>query len=456
MNNKEKTSVNNHSGMSLKKIGWFITIIALFISVLLIGSLYLLSNRYRKVREKTNEYIEWKSSALDLQSGSDYLTEQVRTFVVTEDLIHLKNYFIEVESRRREKSLKIIETYLSNTTVFDHLNNAMNESNKLMKDEYYAMRLVLEASNTEITDEFPIVIKETILTDTDKSLDSEAKKRKAIDICFGSNYNNSKTIIKGSVQEATNKLDSMMENNIVESAEDLKSIMIIQQTLILINTIFILFIIVIIHLYLIKPVNGAVNALLNDQELNIGGIKEFNYLAKTYNKVREQNINNKEKLLFEAEHDKLTHLYNRNGYDIIYKKLDLSNLAYLLIDIDKFKDVNDTCGHDKGDEVLSKVGEILTSHFDNENTNVFRIGGDEFAILIEKANESIYNEILKKFIDINNELNNLKISVSISGGLAIGTNQDTNDSLFKKADIALYWCKSNERGRLALYNERMK
>ena len=198
------------------------------------------------------------------------------------------------------------------------------------------------------------------------------------------------------------------------------------------------------------------NALLNDQELNIGGIKEFNYLAKTYNKVREQNINNKEKLLFEAEHDKLTHLYNRNGYDIIYKKLDLSNLAYLLIDIDKFKDVNDTCGHDKGDEVLSKVGEILTSHFDNENTNVFRIGGDEFAILIEKANESIYNEILKKFIDINNELNNLKISVSISGGLAIGTNQDTNDSLFKKADIALYWCKSNERGRLALYNERMK
>jgi diguanylate cyclase (GGDEF)-like protein len=145
----------------------------------------------------------------------------------------------------------------------------------------------------------------------------------------------------------------------------------------------------------------------------------------------------------QAPTDKLTGLYNRRGYDRIAKSIDISHTVMLLADGDKFKEVNDNFGHETGDAVLKRIANALKEHF-RSHDYVCRIGGDEFAVLIEADNCDIEDMIRHKIELINNRLMNVaegEATVSISVGVAFGTENDNIDDLFNKADRALYSVK---------------
>ena len=167
-----------------------------------------------------------------------------------------------------------------------------------------------------------------------------------------------------------------------------------------------------------------------------------------------------------AERDHLTKLANR--YKFEESTNDLINQAnrcegrpaILLFDIDRFKSINDTHGHDIGDQVLLKLTEKVKRLL-RKNELFARLGGDEFAIVIPQyTNISSIVKLaqrLLKNLDTSFSIGTLQIKVSISIGIAIY--QDacrTLEDILKSADIALYRSKEKGRNQLTFFDEPLQ
>lgn len=447
-------------GLSLKTFGWIITGISLLISTSLIVSLYAISNRYERVRASIEEHSKWEEITKDVQSASDYLTEQVRSYVITKKDTYLVNYFHEaLHEQRREKAIEQIQKYLENTSVYENVTVAINESMELMNEEYYAMRLIVEAKHSSLSD-YPEEIQNVVLSSEDIALSDEEKSALAIDIVYGNEYNDAKDIITSNINLAVHTLHEMQEASVNDSSESLRKILIFQECLIIVNVLFLAGVIVLMYLYLINPVYRAAGDISRREKMSIKGIKEYRLIAQIYNNILEQNNSIRETLEFEATHDKTTGLLNRTGYDTVYKSIQLSKAAFILCDIDEFKGFNDQYGHEMGDKVLIKVSEKIKNAFNDENAHAFRIGGDEFVIIYENVEESFIYELIKRFNKMNDELkhrgNSIIPPIALSAGIAKGDEMDTTDTLFRKADIALYFVKKHGRGKIEIYNVDMK
>lgn len=149
-----------------------------------------------------------------------------------------------------------------------------------------------------------------------------------------------------------------------------------------------------------------------------------------------------------ANHDRLTGLYNRAAYEIIQESLELNKVYMFMIDIDHFKDVNDTYGHEIGDRILIKAAGIIKKNFRSDDF-VCRLGGDEFLVFMVNAGEEQKLLAGAKIDRINAALSASADGlppVSVSVGIAFGKDAADFRDLFEKADKALYGTK--HRGRV--------
>lgn len=159
--------------------------------------------------------------------------------------------------------------------------------------------------------------------------------------------------------------------------------------------------------------------------------------------------------------DQLTGLANRNCFQrrfaesVLLAKRENLKLALLLLDLDKFKPVNDTYGHQTGDEVLKAVADIFRK--ERRQTDVVaRLGGDEFAILLvnpdsrasaEKCAQKIIDEISRTIV-----VHEQEIHIGVSIGIAFVFDDAVNEEeLIHKADVALYHAKKSGRGTYAFH-----
>jgi len=176
-----------------------------------------------------------------------------------------------------------------------------------------------------------------------------------------------------------------------------------------------------------------------------------------------------EKSNFQASHDQLTGLYNRR-YFLKYLEQKVNHIAYtddfafvLLIDLDHFKTINDSLGHDVGDQLLKVVASRLQGHTGDDQV-VARLGGDEFIIVSQdfKNREEALNEAMllaKTLLTLLKEtyvidLHHLYISASI-GVEIISKSTLSANRLIKEADIAMYEVKAQGRDGVILFNEAL-
>ncbi|PLY07328.1 MAG: GGDEF domain-containing protein [Arcobacter sp.] len=155
--------------------------------------------------------------------------------------------------------------------------------------------------------------------------------------------------------------------------------------------------------------------------------------------------------------DSLTGLYNRTKLDeILQNELNRSkrynhNFAFILLDIDHFKEVNDTYGHQIGDKVLIEISNLIKNN--SRSTDIiFRWGGEEFIILcLETNKENILNhaENLRRII----QLHKFKSvgSKTVSLGITLSKNDDSIPSIIKRADEALYMAKNQGRNQVVFF-----
>ena len=443
-------------GVSLRVMNLISVIIAFVITTTLVVSLYMLNSGYRDMNKSTNEYFEWEKDASKLENASDYLTEQVRYYSINYKKVHLDNYFDEAFiSKRRENALNSIKDKFSDTEPYKMLSTAMDKSIGLMVLEYHSMKLISVANGYDLNT-LPEQVKSYELSTEELALSSDEMIHKAQELVFGDEYNEVKQDIKANVNSCIDKLDEMLRNNVSNSSEALKRILIVQQAVMLVLIIFLVYLFLSIYIKIVSPLKHGADLISKNDFLAVEGVKEYKYFAIEYNYIRRNDILNNEKLAYEAIHDKLTSLYNRSGYYSIYNELKLDNLIYVLIDVDNFKLINDNYGHNIGDVVLKKIATSLKEIF-KDYGQICRIGGDEFAILIVGIKPNSFDEIKEKFAEVSKlleiEENNIP-TAQLSVGVAFGEADDTTSSLFKKADIALYKTKNNGRNGITLFEDK--
>lgn len=167
-----------------------------------------------------------------------------------------------------------------------------------------------------------------------------------------------------------------------------------------------------------------------------------------------------------ATTDWLTKLPNRRQFDEGFEQM-LSQadrfkepLALILIDVDNFKDINDSYGHAAGDEVLRQLGAFIKDAVRRSDTPA-RLGGDEFAVLLyhtsEKQAENLVKQLLNKIKAHVFSFNGKKISVTLSAGIAdLSPLTSNKQSLYFAADKALYTAKNRGRDQYVLYSQLPK
>ena len=160
--------------------------------------------------------------------------------------------------------------------------------------------------------------------------------------------------------------------------------------------------------------------------------------------------------------DSLTGAYNRR-YLMTHLERVLADpsarnkpLGCQMIDVDLFKPVNDTYGHDAGDEILKAIVQTMRTNVRNVDL-VARLGGEEFVIIMPDTQEHFAEQVAERIRDkISDTRVTLKsgaeIAVTVSIGLAIRLPEDTAESLLKVADVALYQAKNGGRNRVVTGN----
>lgn len=248
---------------------------------------------------------------------------------------------------------------------------------------------------------------------------------------------------------------------ITESAQEFKTAM-------LVTVIFVIIIAVLLGLINARKITLPLEKIREtvasiasgnlDAHMKYDGNDEFSALYSDIELMAYQLKKSYAKLSKSAKTDVLTGIPNRMA---VYEEMDnrfnnTINQAALLLDLDGFKEINDTLGHDYGDAVLIRVASIINDVSD-ENIIGARLGGDEFFVYV--SHYSVQNDIILLGEKILREINSVHevmgkpVSISASVGIAFVATTDTNKSyLIKKADLAMYNVKKSGKSGLLVYD----
>ncbi len=445
-------------GVPLRALNRGFVGLAIVLTVLMVISIVQSFLAFETLQEVSNRHNALRISSYELQIASDYLTEQARCFAVCGEREHLDNYFEEANvTCRRDRALETVQAQLGDTQPYQALRKAMSQSVHLMDTEYYSMRLAVEARHDDLST-YPEVIRALQLTAEDLALSDEKKEEKARNLVFDDNYHNQKKIISENTQACLQDLDQIMSDQ--EAEADRKMTRVLWQMGITMGLLILCMLanLMLNSRLLIRPILQAVEKIQQNRLLEDNGAHEFRYLARTYNQVYDMNQEQAERLAYEASHDKLTGLSNRNSFDMVMAKMKDQHHALLLLDVDFFKRINDNEGHHAGDQALRRVGRIIRSNF-REQDYVFRVGGDEFAVIMQHVTTEHSEKIAEKIKSLNEKLSTLEkqedesLKTTVSVGVAFCTGNETPDLLYRQADKALYEAKGKGRQCCCFYQE---
>ena len=241
-------------------------------------------------------------------------------------------------------------------------------------------------------------------------------------------------------------------------------------------TIFLMYFILIISTFFIyKNINKKFKLLLKDivtlsksslesrKRIQKVSNDELGQLTNSLNEILENYENNVEQLnkekmnYFDLSHkDKLTNLFNRHYLDSVlvnYEEEMKNGLVYgiILIDVDNFKKINDTFGHQVGDNVLIVIADILNKNIRKIDV-VGRWGGEEFLCIIKVDDKIALYQIAENLREIIDKTNIQVVeNVTVSLGCALLNKEKDSSQLIENADKALYQAKSLGKNRVVLY-----
>ncbi len=419
----EEKNTGALKGFRIQSLSLWLVAFTLIISVLIGIGIVQVMKDYYELAQRTREYVFAQEDARDLLFGSNYLTDQARLYAVTKDHDYAEAYFTEVhESRRRDLALEALEVHLRgrNEDALNTSKEAMELSNALMVLEIHSMKLAALSAGEDMGS-LAREIQDYQLTGEELSWTAQQQADASIELVFGEEYRAMKGQIEAKMSDVTRSVIEICERDQAESEGTMKNALIRQSIYTVLVVILVIFSYIMIAVLILRPIRIYVNCIKNNNFLEITGAYEFKYLAATYNNVYEMTMEQQNMLRKKAERDALTGLLNRQAFEQLKSQLRISSepLAFLIIDVDVFKSINDNYGHDVGDQALIKVARLIEAI--NE-------------ILQHPEDEAVFP----------------KYSVSV--GIAF-SEKGFYDDLFQQTDQALYHTKENGRCGYTFYDE---
>ena len=430
-------------------------LMAFAVSLALLVSDSLVNRGYRRMDTASREYIAAQQAAANMEIGSDYLTDRVRCFAETGELRYLEDFFEELEvTKRRDRALTELETLMKGNggNAYGYLAEALRLSNTLVEQEYLSMRLMIEAMGYDL-DEMPAALQEIGIGEEYRDLSGEELSAEARELVFNERYLDYKEKIKKNVEKSTQELIEASATELDGSSARMFGVLTLQTILNLCLMLSIVVFVIFISTQVRKPLTKMVDRIRSGKDIPPKGAAELRFVAETYNEMFAENQKAHQQLTYDASHDALTGLYNRSAYEMLLQSSDQRHIALLIVDIDRFKNVNDQYGHDMGDRILKRVADILRSSFRSVD-HICRIGGDEFAVIMTRVDSSHRRLVLNKVEQANVQLQHPQDDlppVSLSVGVAFADRKNPQGDIFKDADTALYRVKEAGRCGCSIY-----
>jgi diguanylate cyclase (GGDEF)-like protein len=209
---------------------------------------------------------------------------------------------------------------------------------------------------------------------------------------------------------------------------------------------------------------ASIVSIAIENAMAVGNMEKVSRINEDYRNrleiLNKQLLESSKELKYLSLYDTVTGLPNRSLFhDRLSRNLSQAilseeHIGILLIDLDRFKEVNEALGHEHGDLLLKKISRRLERHMKLDET-LARLGGDEFVIILPACDETLSMQRAKEFKILLNEpfnVANMKMAVSGSFGVAVFPEQGEDaSSLLSHADSAMYEAKNNQIG-LCLYN----
>lgn len=409
-------------------------------------------DNYNELLTMTENYSSCQQQAVQLQSASQYLTDQCRQYVLSGDISYMRGYFDEVNvMQRRERALENIKTCLKgeNGYVIAHIESALTDSQNLMATEIHAMKLV-SVLNGYPESQLPEEIQQEQLTAEEKAYTPQELREASYHMVFDQSYVNSRKQIDEKMEFSINELMEVLSLKQEATRIDMKAVIERQGWYFAIMVITVILSFLLIYLMVIRILNQYAKNIENGEMMNDQiGTMEFRYLARAYNRLLDATRLQEKRLKFQVAHDPLTGLLNRNAIATLADllKAEEKNIALLIIDVDHFKEVNDSYGHEMGDWALKRIASLLSQMF-REKDYLIRFGGDEFVAIMTGVGNAQRDAIGEKIAKLNEELqknqSEMFPKLSVSVGIAFSHEGYTKE-VFQKADEALYKVKENGR-----------
>ena len=427
--------------------------LACILAVVAVVNVYQVVDNNLRLEAAHSVYEECSQATNDLMAASDYLTTRTRLYVLTGSRQYLEDYLHEMETvQRREAALATLRRHIADDQAYATLSDTYQESSTMLNRELYAMRLVALATNLEHT---PSRLSEVRIHESDAKLSNEDKIKRAKELVLSPDYDKIRDSVEEGAHRCTSELMASLQYQQAKISQEVNG-----QLSSLFAIVYVLVLLLALmwasnYLLIVRPMRKHVDSIKKDEPLEDIGAQELQQVSTQYNRMYQKNSEKTMHLEHVAQTDALTGLLNRGAYDRLIEEC-ATETVLVLIDVDLFKDVNDSFGHEMGDKVLRRVANSIAENF-RATDHACRIGGDEFAVIMTETSNVTHSTIQTKAdameADLRCEENGIP-PATLSIGAAFGRELKDGESLYKAADEALYESKRNGRNRLSFHKAR--
>ena len=334
----------------------------------------------------------------------------------------MDTYFTELTKvDTYEEALQKLSAYDCDKEVLDHIEKTIVSFKESTQKDIYALALV-ETSLGKDSSQWPAALQSLKITEQDNLLSRQELLDKAKQNVLSAEYASCKSTVSEAISSSSLTLFSSIQKKESRAASIFMDIF--RKLIVCIALLALIALInsFMIKLFVVDPLIHYNNAIQHGTIHPVTGATELQMVARTYNHVYEK---------------------------------DKQRFALLLLDIDAFKQINDTYGHATGDEVIKQVASLLSSTF-RAVDHVCRIGGDEFAVILLEMTSAHKETVIVKIHKINQLLsqqNSALPQISLSVGAAFSDRKTPGESIFKDADKALYYRKSHGKCGCTIYSD---
>ena len=443
-----------YKAISIRTFGIIMIVVAFVMALVLHYSIHNVKVASEQTQEFTNIYIDGQIALIKTKSDSDTMIERVRSFVATGNEEFLQEYVENlIDQETRSKTFEETINKLQNTASYTRLLSAMDHINEMIVLEMRSIKLAIDGYGIDES-KYVEYLDLPELSIEEKSLSDNEKIAEANDLLYNDDYQKVRDNFTEDIDHCIDELTQITSQYREDSYKIITHQQNRQRLAVTVSLLLVIGNVILFWIYIVRPLIANTNHIEKGEYLEVKGLEEVQILSDAYNRMYERVERDKEKLSYEASHDSLTGLLNRNAYNFRMKQLDGKDFCFILLDVDDFKGFNDTYGHDVGDKVLQKISRALVTNVRSEDL-IFRLGGDEFAValqgvrnenrdVIEKKMEKIRNDLLKKDDDTP--------VIRISLGATFSDGKLDMDKKYKEADVALYRAKE-EKNKLVFYED---